>query len=813
MAHNQNRGRSLSASRQTNIRHSPSPHAQPVTTSSGFDPTLSRPPHQDNLVTLPQHAHQPQFDPFQYPLTDFPQGQRQRLDPHTQSLPNQQLAFNSQYPSHLQATGQPFDPFGSTDFKDIDALDPSLQYPDSNQSFPNLENTQYDPFLEFDSSLADPGRFQDPSQSAYNMSTASQRAPHPPHLLQQNMQQQSSYGGPDFQDSYQNTQQSPHTSLDPSSAAFPQDNSFQIHRGHHRSPSDQRSDVSSNGNTPYLDANESFDYHSGGPSPMLNGAGDVAVFGPEALGFDHFSLNDPSNHHISPGHSSHPSPYVGPQQQGPNMFNGQDGLGFDLDPSQFPDLQGQEELSPSEAFPTMPHLQHFDSQGRGEADTMSPPVITFEPAPPSKQNSFMDMAEAQRQANLSPPSQCKLDFMLQYVLSDAKDDTAMNRTGGRQRANTAPENAPSPRDPSPARARSPSLGLRPTDTLQPPRSRSGSRGSQDGVNKNHLRRESSPSRPERSTEQQDRMYQMAMDAKQSSPQPSDPGSDLGGSPGSNSGFEGSPGDRSTSSNNAGRKQKHPATFECHLCTKRFTRAYNLRSHLRTHTDERPFVCTVCGKAFARQHDRKRHEGLHSGEKKFVCRGDLQDATGQKMGTWGCGRRFARADALGRHFRSEAGRACIKPLLDEEARHRRQDLNEQQNAQMMHQAQAAHMQQSQMQMNMPMGQNIEVSGMPLPAALLAQYPALAGIDLNAPLPSDYDPSDYDEMGGASDYDIDISARSSFDAPRSSYEADAGYQEQYNNGYQGQQMPMDPNFAMQQGMSQQQGMGQQQWGYQQ
>ncbi|KAF2248976.1 hypothetical protein BU26DRAFT_505088 [Trematosphaeria pertusa] len=62
---------------------------------------------------------------------------------------------------------------------------------------------------------------------------------------------------------------------------------------------------------------------------------------------------------------------------------------------------------------------------------------------------------------------------------------------------------------------------------------------------------------------------------------------------------------------AKRTQKHPATFQCTLCPKRFTRAYNLRSHLRTHADERPFICSVCGKAFSRQNDRKRHEHIHN----------------------------------------------------------------------------------------------------------------------------------------------------------------------------------------------------------
>lgn len=101
-------------------------------------------------------------------------------------------------------------------------------------------------------------------------------------------------------------------------------------------------------------------------------------------------------------------------------------------------------------------------------------------------------------------------------------------------------------------------------------------------------------------------------------------------------------------------------FCCDQCDKKFTRAYNLRSHMRTHTDERPFLCTICGKAFARLHDRKRHEDLHSGEKRYACSGKLSD----NSSNWGCGRRFARADALGRHFRTEAGKSCIRPLAED-----------------------------------------------------------------------------------------------------------------------------------------------------
>jgi uncharacterized Zn-finger protein len=70
---------------------------------------------------------------------------------------------------------------------------------------------------------------------------------------------------------------------------------------------------------------------------------------------------------------------------------------------------------------------------------------------------------------------------------------------------------------------------------------------------------------------------------------------------------------------------------------------------------------ICGKGFARQHDRKRHENLHSGEKEFYCRGTLQDGS-----EWGCGKGFALAATLARHYQSATGQACIKQHLEEQA---------------------------------------------------------------------------------------------------------------------------------------------------
>lgn len=81
------------------------------------------------------------------------------------------------------------------------------------------------------------------------------------------------------------------------------------------------------------------------------------------------------------------------------------------------------------------------------------------------------------------------------------------------------------------------------------------------------------------------------------------------------------------------------------CGKKFTRRYNVRSHIQTHLSDRPFTCTYCPKSFVRQHDLNRHVKSHMVSKHCRCK---------------CGREFTRIEGYKKHL---ANGVCLRPLDD------------------------------------------------------------------------------------------------------------------------------------------------------